>query len=494
MSDSGTVKVSGLQSEIDIESTIAALVEARSFRLTSFKEDQEEVNYDLEAWQELLTLSESLTSSLDTLRSWNTWNDMTATSSDESVLTATASTSAVPNSYSILINNLAEAHNVASGKVSDLVPEATVDTDLVAEGILTEGSSFTIEGQTITIGASESMNSLVGKINTAADSMSATNRVVASILDGRLVVARSNTGSTEINMSDVSGNPLESLNVLNSSGGYVNELVEARDASFNVNGIAVTRSNNEGITDVITGVTLNLENTPIGGTAVRLTVGHNVEDAKVAVQTYMDAYNAFAEKVRYYTQKPLSGETYSGASITGLGELYNDSSAAAIERNIRLQATATKAPYLNASNASYTYEGANGVAESLEDIGIWTQGENNILAVTDEDKLDYMLENNFDTVAQLFRGVYVEGEGYTHGLATDFYAYSSSVSESLTGEIATRIGSLEDDLEELEERVDKETGDLDEYEDYLTEVFTAMEEAEAKYKAELDYFNSYFDS
>ena len=298
MSDSGTVKVSGLQSEIDIKSTIAALVEARSFRLTSFKEDQEEVNYDLEAWQELLTLSESLTSSLDTLRSWSTWNNMTATSSDESVLTASASTSAVPNTYSILINNLAEAHNVASGKVSDLVPDATVDTDLVAEGILTEGSSFTIEGQTITISASESMNTLVGKINTASDSMSSANRVVASILDGRLVVARSNTGSTEINMSDVSGNPLESLNVLDSSGGFVNELVEASDASFNVNGIAVTRSSNEGITDVITGVTLNLENTPVGGTAVRLTIGHNVEDAKVAVQTYVDAYNAFAEKIR----------------------------------------------------------------------------------------------------------------------------------------------------------------------------------------------------
>lgn len=490
---SGTVTISGLESKIDIEDTIAKLMEARKYTLTSFEDEQEEVNYDLEAWNDLATLATDLTDSLDVLREWETWNQMSATSSDETVLTATASSSAVSNTYTITIDNLAQAHNVGSSKASDLVSGGTADTDLVSAGVLTEGASFTIEGQTITIGSSETLNTLVGKINTAASSMSSANEVSASILDGRLVISRVNTGATEINMSDVSGSPLESLDILDSSGGYANELVEAKDASFTVNGIAVTRSDNEGITDVITGVTLNLES-ETDDSSIRLTIDHDTEDAKAAILDYMEKYNTLAEQVRYYTQKPLSGETYSGASITALGELYNDSAVAAIERNIRLQATACKFPYLNATNASYTYDGSTGIADSLEDIGIWTEGEDNALALTDEDKLDYMLENEFDVTAQLFRGVYDSTEGYVHGLASDFYTYSNSVSESLTGEIARRIASLEDTLSDLSDKITEEEENLEEYEDSLTEIFSTMEEAEATFNSELDWFEANFSS
>ncbi|MDD2236501.1 MAG: flagellar filament capping protein FliD [Kiritimatiellae bacterium] len=488
---SGTVTISGLQSKIDIEDTIAKLVAARGYTLTSFEEEQTEVNYDLEAWNEIATLSSDLTDSLDTLREWETWNLMAATSSDETKLTATASSSAVPNVYTILIDNLAQSQSVGGSKASDLVPGGTANTDLVASGILSEGASFTIEGQTVTIGSTETLNTLVGKINTAATSMSAANRVSASILDGRLVVSRENTGSTEINMSDVIGGPLESIGVLNSSGGFVNELVEAMDSSFTVNGIAVTRSSNTGIGDVITGVSLDLEEETTTS-AVRLTVNHDTEDTKAAILDYMEKYNALAEKIRYFTQKPLSGETSSGASITALGELYNDSSVAAMERNIRLQATASKYPYLNATNASYTYDGRTGIADSLEDIGIWTAGEDNVLVLSDEDKLDYMLENEFDVTAQLFRGVYDSTEGYVHGLASDFYSYSNSMSQSLTGEIARRIAALEDKLTEISEKITKEQESLDDYQDRLIETFTAMEEAEATFNSELDWFEANF--
>ena len=489
----GTVTISGLESKIDIADTISKLVEARKYTLTSFQEEQTEVNYDLDAWNDLATLSGELTSSLDKLRTWETWNTMAAVSSDEAILTATASSAAVPNTYTMLINNLAQSHSIGSNKASDLVPGGTANTDLVAAGILSEGASFTVEGQTVTIGASETLNTLVGKINTAATGMSAENRESASILDGCLDVSREKTGSTEINISDVIGSPLESLGVLDATGGYEHELMEAVDAHFTVNGISVTRSNNTGIDDVISGVTLNLQAETIA-TPVRLTIEHDTEDAKAAIQDYMDKYNALASQVRYYTQKPLSGETSAGATITALGELYNDSTVAAMERNIRLQATASKYPYLNATNAAYTYKGKAGVADSLEDIGIWTQGEDNQLAIIDEDKLDYMLENEFDVTAQLFRGVYDETQGYVHGLASDFYKYSNSMSESLTGEIARRIAALEDKLTDLSERITKEEESLEDYENSLIETFAAMEEAEATFNAELDWFKANFSS
>jgi flagellar hook-associated protein 2 len=483
----GDIRISGLESKIDIEDTIQKLLAARSYTKLSYEEDKEEVSYDLQAWNDIAALAIDLTGSLDTLRSWETWNEKAAISSDESVLTATADSSAINTAYTVTINNLAQAQNVGSDKASDLTPGGNVETDLVAAGVLAAGSSFSIEGQTITIGASETMNSLVGKINTAGEAMSDANRVMASILDDRLVIIRENTGSTEINATDVGGTPLETLGVLDATGSFANELLAAANASFTVNGALISREDNTGIDDVISGVTLNLLN-ETSGTPVRLTIDNDGEDAELAVRDFVEKYNALAEQVRFFTQKPLSGDGANGATITALGELYNDSLASEIESRIRKEATDSKYPYLNQTNAEYSYKGKEGVCDSLEDVGIWTQGESNVLAVVDEDKLQYMLQNDFELCGQLFRGVFDEDEGYVHGVASDFYRYADNLSTSITGEIARRTKTLEDKLTELDEKIADQEEQLENYELDLVRQFSAMENAEAQLNAELDWF------
>ena len=485
----GDIRVSGLESAIDIQDTITKLVEAQRYRITSYEAEQEEVSYDLQAWNELETLAIDLTDSLDTLRSWETWNEMTATSSDESTLTATASSSAVNTSYRIEINQLATSQNVAGTKASDLTVGGTAETDLVAAGVLAAGSSFNIEGQTITIGSEETLNTLVGKINTAGEAMSDDTQVQASILGDQLVIMRKETGAAEMSMSDIGGTPLENLGVLNSSGGYVHELVAAQDADFTVNGASITRSSNEGLDDVITGVTLNLLQ-ETAGTPVILDIDNDTEDAKAAVLDFVEKYNTFAEQMRYYTQIPLTGDsTGDGAQIEALGELYNDSLAKDIEGKMRAYATKSEYPYLNQVNAGYTYNGNEGVCDSLEDIGIWTSGQSNSISVTDEDRLDQMLDSNFELVGQLFRGIYDEDsdDGYVHGVASDFYAYMDNVSSSITGEIASRIGSLEDEITQFDTEIATEEESLAAYEERLITQFTNMESAEAEMNYQLKW-------
>jgi len=487
----GDVRISGLESKIDIADVIEKLVEARGYKKASYEIEKEDISYDLQAWNDISAKALELTESLDTLREWELWNEMAATSSDETKLTATASSSAIPTSYSIEINQLAMAQNVGGDKASTLVPGGDVNTDLVAAGVLSTGSSFSIEGQIVTIGVTETLNTLVGKINTAADAMSAETRVMAAILDDRMVIIREKTGATDINMTDVGGTPLENIGVLTGTGSFANELVAARDASFTVNGVSVSRASNTGIDDVISGVTFDLlAETPV--TPVTLTIGHDTEDTKAAILDFVEKYNAMAEQVRYFTQKPLTGDSASGATIEALGELYNDSLATSLERNLRLQATNTKYPYLNQVNAEYTYKGKTGIADSLQDVGIWTEGKENKLGLVDEEKLDYLLENEFEITTQLFRGVYDSTEGYIHGVASDFYVYANNVSESITGEIARRTKKLEDEITDLDERITEQEKTLEEYEFELVMEFTAMEQAEAKLNAELDWFKQNF--
>ncbi|HBA83821.1 MAG TPA: hypothetical protein DCZ95_06990 [Verrucomicrobia bacterium] len=483
---SDRVHIGGLASGMDTQATIDKLVALKGKPLVTMQKEMEGIQADVDAWMEISGVMNTLATTLDDLRSWDLWNQMTSTSSDTTKLTATSTSSAVETTYSIVIDRLAQAHAVGSETASTLTPGGTSNTDLVAAGVLTAGSQFTIEGQTITVGATESLSTLRTKINTAASSMSANSRVFASILDNRLVISRNNTGSTNIAMSDSTGSPLQDLGILTGGGSFQNELVAAQDAQFTVNGALVTRSKNTELTDVIENVSLNLK-AATAGAIVTLTIEKDKEAAKAAILAFIEAYNAASTMMTDYSKVTLIGNSSKGAALDTVGQLQDDGLVKNLLSNIRKQATATEYPYLNQVNASYTYKGQTGVCKSLSDIGVWTEGRDNQIAVTDETRLDYMMETNFDKVTQLFRGIYDEKVGYTHGIASDFSRYMDNATSALSGDIDRRISTLNEQIDDLDERALKLEDSLDDYEQQLWQQFGTMEEAVSKMQSDLAY-------
>ncbi|NCC50500.1 MAG: hypothetical protein EOM20_04710 [Spartobacteria bacterium] len=489
-----SMHISGLATGIDIGSMIEQIMTAERKPIELLEEERAEINDDAVAWADISTYITDLTDSLDTLRSMALWDKMSALSSNEDYLTASASDSAEEATYLVEILNRAQAQSIGSGRASDLTPGGTSTTDLVAAGVLTAGNQFTIEGQTITIGANETLASLVGKINTAADSMADADRVHATIIDNRLVITRQETGATNINISDATGSPLQDLNVLDGMGGYANEFMTARDAQFTVNGALVTRASNVNLTDVIQNVTLNLHEETLAGVPITLTIQHDREAVKTAVNDFIEKYNIAIEVLEEYGRITVSGDKASGAELERVGELANDSLLRSMQTNMRRQATEGKYPYLNQVNASYTYNGQSGVCNSLSAIGIWTSGEKNRLSITDEDRLDHMIANEFDLVEQVFRGVYDPAEGYTHGVASDFYKYANQLSTSMTGEIANRIRALDDQMEDIDETILSKETRLESYEQRLWESFSIMDNAYKKMQDEIKYIESRFSN
>ena len=498
-----TFHMSGLASGQDTQSIIDSMIKIRGAPLETMSAQEKEIEADMAAWADLSALMTNLTDSLDTLRSWETWNQMTATSSDESTLTATASSSADVTAYTIRITQRAQSHTISSSSASDLLLDATSTTDLVAGGILTAGNVFTIEGQTITIGSTESLSSLRTKINTAASSMNEDDRVYASILDNRLVLTRENTGNTDITLSDTTGTPLQALNILNSSSGYANELVASQDAEFTVNGAVVTRSTNTNLADVIENVTLNLVDET--SSDVTLTVSRDTEIPKNAILDFIEKYNAAAVKLDEYGQINVQGDNPKGAVLDSstTGELYSDSLLSAIKNNIRSYATAAQPflalyqgyknsspPTIQVIDPTYTYNGQTGAMDSLDDLGVWTTDRTNQLTLTDETKLDFMLANHFDQVQQLFRGVYTSANGFEQGVATDFFKYSDNVSTSMTGEIARRTSTLQEKRDSIDTQMTDLENDLAVYEQDLWEQFARMEDTIASLQSELTSLTS----
>ncbi len=475
---------------MDTQSTVDVLIELKRRPIELLENEKAEIEYDIAAWADVSTHMSDLTDSLDDLRGFNLWNQMAATSSDTGKLTATATSSAVEASYSLTITQLAQAHSVASDKASDLDAGADESTDLVAAGVLTAGDQFTIEGQTITIDATESLSTLQGKINTAADSMAAADQVTATVIDDHLVITRDNTGDTDITMSDTTGTPLQDIGILDAVPAYKNELVTSEDAAFTVNGLSVTRSSNVNLTDVLENVTLNLVDETDAGEPVTLTVARDRETVKTAILDFVEKYNAVAAKLDTVGEIALSGENPRGAELDALGELFDDSLVREVVTNIRKEATDTKYPELNPVNAGYTYGGQTDYCDSLSDIGIWTDGEENQLLVDDETRLDYMLDTYLDETEQLFRGIYVAGTGYAHGVASDFHEYSDGVSASMLGAIAKRTSRLYEQIDDIDDDIDDMERSLEAYEERLWAQFAAMENAVMKMQNDLAWLES----
>jgi len=472
--------IGGLSSGYDYDSMVEELVAARRVPIDNKQTELEELDYDLGAWAEVQSEASELMDTLDTLRGYELWRNATVDSSNTYVAEATAATAATEQTYSLTVTKIATAQSLSSD-------ELDTSTDLISAGYVSEGDVFEIEGQQITIASGETLSSLRTKINDAASDMSDDARVQAAIIDNRLVLTRENTGAADIVLSDVTGTALQGLGVLDDSGSYVHENTKGTDAEFSVNGISVTRSSNKEITDVIEGITLTLKDT---GTTT-LEVHPDREAVKTAILDFVEKYNAFAEQVDDYGSIALG----SSSDLVQKGELYGDNLISSIETNIRRYATAVESPVLNTTNAAYTYEGAAGVMDALNDIGIWTSGQANQLELLDESRLDQVLKNDFDLVEQMFKGTYDSTEiAYTNGVASDFYKYMSQISESMTGDIAKRIDALTEQYDDLSDEITELESSLGDYEQDQWDNFTRMEDALAEMNSQLDYINSMFNN
>jgi flagellar hook-associated protein 2 len=476
-------------SGMDIQGTITKILEVQTKRVSTAQTAEKGIQADITAWADVSSTMSALTDAVYTMNSYDTWNKMVVTSSNASAVSATASGLADVNAYAIQVTRLAQAHTVASSSASELGVSSKTD-DLIAAGVVTAGETFTIEGVTFTIGADEhgvttggqeTLSTLRTKIINAVSGMG--NKVTASILDNRLVIARATTGATAISMTepDVAGGatPLQDLGIFSAEATYAADHVmrQAQDALFTVNGVPVTRSTNTNLTDVIENVTLTLR-AETAGSSVSIDVARDTETPKAAILTFVDSYNAAVTKLETYGAVQLNG-----TNNPATAELQGDTMIPTMLTNLRKWATDAKGAYF--TDAQYTYGGKTGTMDSLEDIGVWTAGKENRLVVNSETRLDQMLSESFDQVKQLFRGVYVAGTGYTHGVASDFYKYSYQQTTPMTGGIATHIAALQKNDKNALDEINKMIDDMSVQEESLWKQFTSMQDAIAEMKSSI---------
>ncbi|MFZ0954989.1 MAG: flagellar filament capping protein FliD [Candidatus Sulfotelmatobacter sp.] len=200
-----------------------------------------------------------------------------ATSSNTSVLNATAQTSAIAGVHQIVVGSLATTGTVYTDEVAD--PTASFLPTGVTSGeidLQIGGSSGTIDPILITAGTNDTLNTLASYIN--GQNLGVTANVVTDANGSRLALSSQATGSPGA-LAITSNNT--NLNFDTPVGGT--------NASLTIDGVPYSSASNT-ITGALAGVTLNLASASPGN-PVQVTVGPDVTQATAAINNFVSAYN-----------------------------------------------------------------------------------------------------------------------------------------------------------------------------------------------------------
>lgn len=357
-----------------------------------------------------------------------------ATSSNASVLSATADSTAASGTYSLTVSQLAQAQQlVSAGQTSATTSigdgtstTITFDFGTISGGTLTDGTysgaNFTSNGSgTQSIVIDSSNNTLQG----IRDAINAANMgVTASIInDGsgtpyRLVLASNSSGAANsIKITTDGANAAVDNLLSNDPAGTQNmsETVSAQNALFTLNGIQITKPSNT-VTDALSGVTLNLTDTTTS--PIKLTVSHDTSAVSTAITNFVNAYNTL------WTTLRTDASYSSGSSLAGNPLLLS------LQSQMR-------------NMGDSIISGGSGNVSQLFQIGL-TFGQDGTLSI-DSSTLNSMLSSNFNDVANLFSS----GNGY----ASQFSGWVTSTG-GLAGTIAQIVSSLNSDISNTNSSID----------------------------------------
>jgi len=262
--------------------------------------EQQETEAKLSAFGQFRSAVSSLEGPADALTDPSTLRNFKGESSSDAISVSVDDSAAQKGSYSVDVNQVAQAQALASETYADR------DSTAIGSGDLT----FNVGDQTKTITLDDSNNTLNGLASEINESDMGVNASILNTGDGyRMVLSADETGTAnamEITASDPSLDAFTTANL--------EQTRAAKDAKVNISGVEVTRSSNT-IEGVIDGVTLNVSGETDLPADVNVT--QDLEEPTSKVQELVDAFNQVqgtANELTSFDQEAGEGSVLTGDS------------------------------------------------------------------------------------------------------------------------------------------------------------------------------------
>ncbi|MFT3907078.1 MAG: flagellar filament capping protein FliD [Steroidobacteraceae bacterium] len=465
---SGVLSTLGIGSGIDISSLVSQLVAAErapaETRLTSQASD---IATKISAMAQLKGALSTFQTALANLKSGSALTAITATSADDSVFTATATSSAAEGSYDVEVSQLAKAQQLVSAQTFSGGGDTVVGYGTLTLKLGSNAFSVTLD----------SSHNTLSDIRDSINNASGNTGIKASLINGtsgtQLVLTSTKTGaSNSITVSTSGGDgglaalayapdTTSSDGTTTTSTTSSNYTVKqaAQDADLTIAGIAYSGSSNT-ISDALEGVTLTLTGTTDTDSPVTLTVGNDSSTVLTNIQAFVTAYNTMIGV--FNTLGNYDSETQTGGPLLGDGLLTN------------ISTTLTRLTTDRVSGLSSNYS-------SLATLGITTQSDGTL--TLDTAKYKAALAND----PQALQDIFASENGVATRLdkqLTDLMATGGSIDARNTNLIDSQT-AITTQTKELDAR-------MDQVEARLTAQFTAMDTLMAQLNTTASYLDKAF--
>ena len=420
----GTITSNGVGSGLDVQGIVQKLVQAEGAPATARLDTAEaDAQAKISALGSLRSALSSFQDAVTKLQDIHGFEGRQAIASSDEFFTATARTTAVPATYEVEVEQLAQAHKLQS------TPFASSST-VIGTGTLRIATG----GQSFNVVIDSTSNSVAG-IASAINGSAAGKSVVATVITGAggaatLTLAARTTGvANALTVTQSGGNGgLAALQYPPSGNVGLTQIAQARDARAKIEGIEVTSATNT-ISGAIAGVDISLLEANDPGDTSTLTVQYDKPGARALIDAFVKAYNGVVDSV--HSVASYDPQTKQASPLFGDSGVLN-----IVDQLHRVLGSPVS--------------GVDSSVNMLTKIGI-TFGLDGHLSV-DDTKLNAAVAANFDDLGSLFAAPDV---GVANSLDTllDSYLSSGGVFDGRNDSLKASISDIGDQRQRLSDRL-----------------------------------------
>jgi flagellar hook-associated protein 2 len=442
-----TISFGGLGNGLDFGQVVDQLVKVANLPVERLNKKKTDLKTKLTDLTTVSTKVAALQNAAQALRLPVSFDKTTASVTDPTVLSATASSTTAAGTYSIRVVQLAQSHQIVS-RAAKAVSSATAD--IVSGGsatfIFKVGSG---PDQTVTLSSTGTLTDLRDQINNLGVDVTASliNTGTEAAPSFRLALSSNDTGSDNAITVLFDGTDLDFLN--GSGTGGIDTLAAAQNAQVQIGDqslspLTIERSSNT-ISDAIPGLALTLTKTTGTGT-VQVSLSQDLKAVKTGIQALVTAYN---EVVKFINER----STYDVTTKQG-GVFFNESSARTVLSQLR---AALSSPV-----------GGAGVYTSVGEVGFKTERDGTI--TIDDAQLTAALSTNYSGVKALF-----SNQGETTGLAQSLVSTVDALNDITGGALTLRKNGLTTEISRVGNDITRQEDAVSRYEERLRRQFAALD-------------------
>jgi flagellar hook-associated protein 2 len=432
-----SISIGGLVSGMDTDKIITQLQELQKKPITKLQTQEAAYQVKLSAYSSLQGSLKDVKNAAKNLDSVSDITSYSSTSSDTSLLTASAEKTAAPGNYSVTVHSLATVHKLTSTGFS---PTGSVGKGTI---LLTLGSNAPVD---IAVGSGSTISDVAKAINAADTGIYAS--VINDGTNSFLTLTGKQTGSANVIKLTVTEDGTDPTNLpvglpsadedttglsrlVYDAGGTKNmtQLQGAANADISVDGVAhISRASNT-ISDVIDGVTLKLKDAG----AATVEVERSDELFSTRLKAFLDAYNGMMDSLNNL-------QSYD-KQTKATGTLFGDSTTRRIQSELR-------------NLFSNSVSGLPAELSHLTDLGVSTNEEGKL--ELDSSVFNAKLKDSFEDVVKFFTKTDKGAEGFAVRMASSVEKILDSKGGMLvarTKGIQGSIDSLDDQIQRLNDRL-----------------------------------------